>query len=71
MGSRVTAEQLPELRRALEGGWEQANFLHRVHGSILEPGYVGNDLSFINWAFPCHIERLGGRTPYSEVVDGA
>lgn len=59
MGSRATAEQLPRLREALEAGWEQANFLHRVHGSILEPGYVDNDITFINLAFPCPIERLG------------
>ena len=49
--------KLPELKGWFEWGFQQANFLHRVHLSILEPEYVDNDLSFINWAFPVHIER--------------
>jgi hypothetical protein len=52
---------LPELRDWFRWGFEQANFLHRVHLSILEPEYVGNDISFINWAFPVHIEWLGAK----------
>ncbi len=60
-GDCVIAECLPELCQALEVGWELANFLHNVPSSILEPGYVDNDLTFINWAFPHLIERLGDR----------
>lgn len=56
--AHVTAEEVLRLREAFEVGWEQANFLHRVHGSILEPEYVDNDITFINWAFPAHIRRL-------------
>lgn len=59
MGTRATPEQLPQLQASLEAGFEQANFLHRVHASILEPEYLDNDISFINFAFPCHIRRLG------------
>src|SRR5262245_55282588 len=58
-GSNATAEEMFRLREAFEVGWEEANFLHHVHVSILEPEYVDNDISFINWAFPTHIERLG------------
>ena len=58
-GAWGTDEQLLGMRKAFEVGWEQANFLHRAHLSILEPGYTDNDITFINWAFPCHIERLG------------
>jgi hypothetical protein len=47
------------LREDLRLAHEQANFLHRVHQSILEPEYVNNDITFINWAFPVHIQRLG------------
>ena len=60
-GSHVTAEEMFGLQSEFELGWERANFLHRVHISLLEPEYVSNDISFINWAFPCHIERLGDR----------
>src|SRR5262245_50713930 len=60
-GSVPTAEELLGLQREFEIGWEQANFLHHVHISILEPEYVANDISFINFAFPVHIERLGDR----------
>jgi hypothetical protein len=58
-GSDATAEELLGQRRAFDIAWEEANFLHHVHISILEPEYVDNDISFINWAFPVHIERLG------------
>lgn len=54
-----TDEDLLGMRTAFEFGREQANFLHRVPGSILEPGYVANDVTFINWAFACHIARVG------------
>jgi hypothetical protein len=60
-GSHVTAEEMFGLQGEFVIGWEQANFLHNVPGSILEPEYVDNDISFINWAFPVHIERLGDR----------
>ena len=58
-GEGWTTEKRFHVRDACEIGWEEANFLHRVHVSILEPEYVDNDISFINWAFPAHIERLG------------
>ncbi len=58
-GAWGTEEQVIVPRDAFKLGWEEANFLHRVHGSILEPEYVDNDITFINWAFPCHIQRFG------------
>lgn len=58
-GAHATAEEALRLREAFEAGWEEANFLHHVHVSILEPKYVENDIGFINWAFPVHIARLG------------
>jgi len=58
---RATAEELAGFQREFEIGSEQANFLHNVHLSILEPEYLDNDITFVNFAFPCHIERLGDR----------
>lgn len=52
-------EQLPRLQQAMEIGFAHANFLHRVSISILEPEYVDNDISFINWAFPRYVDQLG------------
>ena len=49
------------MREEFRLGFEITNFLHRVHGSILEPEYVDNDITFINWAFPTHIGRMGNR----------
>jgi hypothetical protein len=49
------------LREAFGDGFEEANLLHHVHCSILEPGYVDNDIGFINWGFRVHVERLGDR----------
>ena|ERR1700722_16898473 len=60
-GHCKAAERNPYLSSALDIGWEEANFLHKVPNSILEPEYADNDLSFINWAFPKHIERLGNQ----------
>src|SRR5262245_24745902 len=60
-GSWRTDEEVLAMREEFRIGQEQANFLHHVHISILEPGYVDNDISFINWAFPVHIQRLGDR----------
>jgi hypothetical protein len=52
-------EDLLGMREAFGLGFEEANLLHHVHCSILEPDYEANDISFINWAFPTHIERVG------------
>src|SRR5262245_48461366 len=60
-GGWGTDGQVRALREEFRIGHEQANFLHRVHSSILEPEYVDNDISFINWAFPVHIQWLGDR----------
>jgi hypothetical protein len=60
-GAWGTDEQVLAMREEFCFGHELANFLHRVHGSILEPEYVDNDITFINWAFPVHIQRLGDR----------
>ena len=60
-GGWATDEQVLGMRGEFRIGNEIANFLHRVHASILEPEYVDNDISFINWAFPTHIGRLGDR----------
>ena len=57
--THLTAEELLRSQRTFEVGWQHANFLHHVHVSILEPDYVENDIGFINFAFPCHVERLG------------
>ena len=40
-----------------------ANFLHRVPHSVLEPEFVDNDITFINFAFPGYISRLGTALP--------
>src|SRR5262249_27628731 len=42
-------------------GFEEANLLHHVHCSILEPEYVDNDISFVDWGFRVYVERLGDR----------
>ena len=55
----MPADKFLEFRNVLEIGFEQANFLHKVHLSILDPDYVKNDISFINWAFPDYLKRLG------------
>jgi hypothetical protein len=60
-GGWGTDQQVLAMREEFRLAHEQANFLHRVHGSILEPEYVDNDITFINWAFPVHIQRLGDR----------
>jgi len=49
------------MREAFGDGFEEANLLHHVHCSILEAEYVDNDISFINWGFRVHVERLGDR----------
>ncbi|WP_439627407.1 hypothetical protein [Gemmata sp.] len=58
-GARLSAEEALNFQGWFEVGWEEANFLHHVHNSILDPEYVENDISFINFAFPCHISRMG------------
>lgn len=60
-GEWGTDEKVLAMREEFQYGNDLANFLHRVPGSILEPGYVDNDITFINLAFPCHIERFGNR----------
>lgn len=60
-GAGGSDEQVLALRKEFELGHQQANFLHRVHGSILDPEYVDNDVTFINWAFSVHIRRMGAR----------
>ena len=60
-GGWGTGEQVSRMREAFRVGNEIANFLHRVPGSVLEPEYVDNDVSFINHAFPVHLKRLGDR----------
>jgi len=60
-GGWATEEQVQRMRDEFKIANEIANFLHRVHGSILEPEYVDNDITFINWAFPTHIARMGDR----------
>lgn len=47
------------LRASLRVGFEQANFIHNVHLSILEPTFVRYDISFINLAFPRTINQFG------------
>jgi hypothetical protein len=58
-GAWGTDKEVLALREEFRLGQEHANFLHRVHSSILQPEYVDNDLTFINWAFPVHIQRFG------------
>ena len=60
-GGWGTDEEVLAMREEFHLAHEQANFLHRVHASILEPDYVDNDVSFINLAFPVHVRRLGDR----------
>jgi hypothetical protein len=49
------------MQEAFGDGFEEANLLHHVHCSILEPEYVENDIGFINWGFRVYTERLGDR----------
>ena len=58
-GSRASDEQGLAMREGFRIGNEMANFLHRVDVSVLEPEYVDNDVSFINYAFPTHVGRMG------------
>ena len=43
--------------------WDQANFLHNVHQSILDPEFKEEDVWFINTAFRTLVERLGSWIP--------
>ena len=58
-GGWGTDEQVLGTRGEFKICYEVANFLHRVHGSILEPGYVDNDITFINHAFPGYVQQMG------------
>ena len=61
MGEHLPWWYLLRKREIFRLGWEEANFLHNVHLSISEPEFLGNDLGFINFAFPAHIKRLGSK----------
>jgi hypothetical protein len=56
-----SAPDLLGMREAFADGFEEANLLHHVHCSVLDPEYVENDVSFINSGFRVHSERLGDR----------
>ncbi|MEW6737778.1 MAG: hypothetical protein AB1489_41240 [Acidobacteriota bacterium] len=47
------------VNETLHIGFEEANFLHNINLSILEPDFVENDINFINLAFPWYINTLG------------
>src|SRR4051812_37257727 len=46
-------------REQADLGFEVANLLHHVPGSVLEPDFVDDDLRFINIAFHAYVERVG------------
>ncbi len=50
---------ISEHRNLFDHGFALADLLHRVHGSILEPEFVDNDVTFINFAIPYYLGSLG------------
>jgi hypothetical protein len=80
ISDRCSASALFGMQEAFGDGFEEANLLHHVHCSILEPEYVENDIGFINHGFRVYSERLGDRLSaetaalmvafYEDVPDG-
>jgi hypothetical protein len=50
---------LLEHRDDFRHGFALADLLHRVHGSIVEPDFVENDITFINFAIPHYLRAVG------------
>jgi hypothetical protein len=50
---------LLEHRDGFRHGFALADLLHRVHGSIVEPDFVENDITFINFAIPDYLRVVG------------
>jgi hypothetical protein len=48
-----------EHRSIFHHGFALADLLHRVHGSIVEPGYGDNDITFVNIAIPAYLRAVG------------
>ncbi|HEU5115982.1 MAG TPA: hypothetical protein VFT74_04830 [Isosphaeraceae bacterium] len=43
--------ELLDMSESFRDRFDVANLLHNIHGSILKPDYVDNDIRFINWEF--------------------
>jgi hypothetical protein len=50
---------LLEHRDDFRYGFALADLLHRVHGSIVEPDFLENDITFINFAIPDYLRVVG------------
>jgi hypothetical protein len=55
----ASAAWLLEHREHFRHGFALAALLHRVHGSIVEPDFVENDITFINFAIPDYLRAVG------------